>query len=186
MTGRIVQDVDAPSPSTPQSPVSQDLILQSPPNWTAVFFFACLAILHLWNAISSFAHHRWAGHMSLILGVAFIAVAIIFSRVHYELSFLPRDRRIRIRTGLGPFIYQRFIGFCQVHAVRVTMSHAPDYPISRIEVLCENEDIECPPTTIPREEALCLAMLMGVELIKVSDGKNDAKRSHEWDAPTGY
>jgi hypothetical protein len=183
MPGRIVQDLDAPPPLQPESAqtsVPQDLILHAPPNWTAAFFFACLAVLHLWNALSSFAHHRWAGHMSLILGIAFVIVAIVFSRVHYELSFLPRAKRIRIRTGLGPFKYQRFIGFRQVHAVRVTMSRAPDYPISRIEVLCDNEDIECPPTTIPRQEALCLAILMGVELIKVSDGGNDPQRNAEW------
>jgi len=183
MPGRIVEDFDAPSPlpsDTAKPSFPRDLILHAPPNWTAVIFFSCLAILHLWNAFSSFAYHRWAGHMSLMLGVAFVVVAIVFSRVHYELSFLPRDKRIRIRTGLGPFKYQRFIGFRQVHAVRVTMSRAPDYPISRIEVLCDNEDIECPPTAIPRQEALCLAILMGVELIKVSDGGNDPQRASDW------
>ena len=38
---------------------------------------------------------------------------------------------------------------------------------ARIELLCDNEDIECPPTHVPRQEALCLAVLLGVRLIKV-------------------
>ena len=163
-------------PETNPAPLP-DLILHAPPNWTAVVFFACLAGLHLWNAFSSFAHQRWAGHMSLILGSVFVLVSIIFSQIRYQLSFLPTLRRIRIRTGLGPFRYERIIGFGQVRAVRMTMSRAPDYPISRIEVLCDNEDIECPPTIIPREEALCLAIMMGVELIKVSEGGNEVDRN---------
>src|SRR4051812_41284338 len=107
MIGRSV-DVDLPQPKSAALP---DLILHSPPNWTAVFFFACLAGLHLWNAFSSFAHQRWAGHMSLMLGTLFVTTSIVFSQVRYQLSFLPRLRRIRIRTGLGPFMYERFIGF---------------------------------------------------------------------------
>jgi hypothetical protein len=169
MTGRTFA-VDPPDAKAAPLP---DLILQAPPNWTAVVFFAVLAGLHLWNAFSSFAHHRWAGHMSLILGSVFVLVSVVFSQIRYQLSFLPNLRRIRVRTGLGRFRYERVIGFGQVHAVRLTMSRAPDYPISRIEVLCDNEDIECPPTIIPRQEALCLAIMMGVELIKVSEGATD-------------
>jgi hypothetical protein len=161
-------------PATPTA-AFQDLILKAPPNWTAVIFFAVLSGLHYWNAFSSFAHHRWAGHMSLLLGTIFVIVSIVFSRIRYELAFLPRQKRIRIRNGLGPFKYHRSIAFCDVHAVRVTMSRPPDYPISRIEVLCDNEDVECPPTSIPRQEALCLAIMMGVELIKVSDGRMDRR-----------
>jgi hypothetical protein len=181
MTGRTI-DVDA-APTT-KSAAPADLIFHSPPNWTAVIFFSCLAGLHLWNAFSSFAHHRWAGHMSLILGSGFVIVALVFSRIRYQLSFLPRLKRIRIRTGLGPFMYERVIAFRQVHAVRVTLSRAPDFPISRIEVLCDNEDVECPPTCIPRAEALCLAVMMGVELIVVSDGNSEAPRNEllEFDA----
>ena len=82
MTGRTL-DVDLPPQTAQPGP---DLVLQSSPNWTAVIFFACLAGLHLWNAFSSFAHHRWAGHMSLLLGTVFVIVSIVFSRVRYELS----------------------------------------------------------------------------------------------------
>ena len=62
--------------------------------------------------------------------------------------------------------YQRFISFADVHGIRLTLSDPSE---AKLEVLCDNEDIECPPTSIPRQEALCLAMLMGVRLIKVCD-----------------
>ena len=34
-------------------------------------------------------------------------------------------------------------------------------------MVCDGEVVECPPTKVPREEALCLAVTMGVRLIKV-------------------
>jgi hypothetical protein len=42
---------------------------------------------------------------------------------------------------------------------------------SRIEILCDDESIECPTTRVPRQEALYLAMAMDVELIKISEGE---------------
>jgi hypothetical protein len=36
-----------------------------------------------------------------------------------------------------------------------------------IELVCEHEVLECPPSSIPRQEALCLAVTMGVRLVKV-------------------
>ncbi|MEA2735539.1 MAG: hypothetical protein QOE14_1990, partial [Humisphaera sp.] len=38
---------------------------------------------------------------------------------------------------------------------------------STIELVCDHEVLECPPTNIPREEALCLAVTLGVRLVKV-------------------
>jgi hypothetical protein len=40
---------------------------------------------------------------------------------------------------------------------------------SRIEILCPFEQIECPPTAIPQQQALLLAMMLEVPLIKVCD-----------------
>jgi hypothetical protein len=40
---------------------------------------------------------------------------------------------------------------------------------SLIELLCRGEDIPCPPTKIPRQQALFMAMAMNVPLIKVSE-----------------
>ena len=84
------------------------------------------------------------------------------------MSIQPRQRQIRLRSGMSRLFYQRFISFEDVHGIRLTLTQ----PSARLEILCDNEDIECPPTTIPRQEALCLAMLMGVRLIKVCDDES--------------
>ncbi len=145
-----------------------DLVLHSAPNWTAVVFFAALSFLHLSIALPAFARHRWEGYLSLFFGIVFAGVAALSYRAKYEIAILPRERRIRLRNGLKRLHLQRFIAFTDVHGVRLTLCNASGRGESRIELLCDNEDIECPPTHIPRQEALCLAVLLGVRLIKVS------------------
>jgi hypothetical protein len=145
-----------------------DLVLHSSPNWTAVIFFATLSFLHLAIALPAFAKHRWEGYLSLLFGVAFVGAAVLSYRAKHEIAILPRERRIRLRSGLKRLHLQRFIAFADVHGVRLTLSNPSGRGESRIELLCDNEDIECPPTRIPRQEALCLAVLLGVRLIKVS------------------
>jgi len=161
-----------------------DLVLRSPCNWTYVLFFACLSTLHYINAFTAFAHSRWEGYLSLIFGCVFLTGSLVCWRSHFEMSILLAQKRIRLRNGCGKIHFERSISFKDVHGVRVTLSRAPDYPISRIEVLCDNEDIECPPTSIPRQEALCLAVLMGVPLIKVSDEEAPAEEEIRQVQPT--
>ena len=49
---------------------------------------------------------------------------------------------------------------------------------SHIDIQCGGEDIECPPTSIPRQQALYLAMTMGVTLIKIyGDGSGHGSGS---------
>ena len=146
----------------------RDLVLHSSPNWTAVIFFAALSFLHLSIAIPAFARHRWEGYLSLFFGLVFLGVALLSYRAKFEIAILPRERRIRLRNGLKRLHLQRFIAFADVHGVRLTLCNPSGRGASRIELLCDNEDIECPPTHIPRQEALCLAVLLGVRLIKVS------------------
>ena len=152
--------VDAPADRT--IPIT----LISPPNWTYVFFFATLGVLHLCVAIPAFAHLRWEGYVSAVLATAFLTTSIVMFHARCQVLFDAPHRRIRVRSGVGRFHFQRWISFDDVHAVRLTMSSS-DRPRSRVEVLCDNEDIECPPSDAPRQEALCLAMLMNVQLIKV-------------------
>jgi hypothetical protein len=183
MAGRVIADEqghDALSGSVPGDsppggsgvspfllPDSRDLILRAPPNWTAVIFFACLGCLHLILATLAFMHERWEGAMSLLLGVGFVVGSIVGSRMRFEVTLQRRQRRLRLRS---------------VHGVRLTLSKAPDHPATRIEVLCDNEDIDCPPTDVPRQQALCLAMLMDVQLIKVwADGTESPDDSEHLD-----
>ena len=166
MTPRAVQEQDAPSTGCP------DLTLRTPPNWTAVLFFAALGGVHLSIAAPAFYHHRWEAFLSLAFGVLFLVVAVVCRLVNCEFTIVRGQRRIRVRTGYRRLCHERYIQFASVHGVRLTMI-GRDAPLAcRVEVLCENEDIECPPTMVPRHEALCLALTMGVPLIKVYGDEN--------------
>jgi hypothetical protein len=148
------------------TPPPRDLMLRSQPNWTAIIFFAALSGLHCAIAFPAFYHGRWEGYLSLIFAVVFAAASIISYFARYDLTILPSRRCIRVRHRIALLRIQRLIAFDDVHAVRLTMNGSRE---SRIEILCDNEDIDCPPTTIPRQEALFLAILLGVQLIKVCD-----------------
>jgi hypothetical protein len=148
------------------SPLAQDVTLRTPPNWTAVCFFLALGGLHLSIAIPAFYHRRWEGFLSMAFGVMFVCVSLLCWLIKSEISIQRRARRIRLSTGFGRVSIQRFIPFQSVHGVRLMMEGKSPLS-SRIELLCDNEDIECPPTDIPRQEALCLAMTLNVRLIKV-------------------
>ena len=151
-------------------PAFADLVLRTPPNWTAVGFFGMLGGLHLGIAISSLLDGRW-GHVSLIVGTILVTTAIVSHRFRFELAMLSSQRRLRLRTGVGRFVYERFIPFTSVRAVRLMTEPGVRAKTteSLIELLCRGEDVPCPPTTIPRQQALMMAMAMNVPLIKVSE-----------------
>ena len=145
----------------------RDIVLRNPPNWTAIAFFAALGLLHLSIAIPAFYHGRWEAFLSAAFGVIFVSVSFLCWLVCSDVTIDPRSRRIRLRTGVRRLRVERYIEFQAVHGVRLMMMAGKSPSSSRIELLCDNEDIECPPTDIPRQEALCLAMTLNVRLIKV-------------------
>jgi hypothetical protein len=161
------RDNDAP----PGAPPYGDLVLRSPPNWTAVIFLGMLGGLHLTIAVPSLLVGRY-GYMSLILGTILVTIAVIGYRCRCEIALLSSQRRLRLRTGTRRFCYERFVPFSSVRAVRLTVEPGlrRNQVESLVELLCRGEDIPCPPTTIPRQQALFLAMAMNVPLIKVSEG----------------
>lgn len=163
---------NAPREAGPEVPQFGDVVLRTPPNWTAVIFLGMLGALHLAIAVPSLLAGRWAGHLSMILGTIFVTVALIGYRCRSELALLPSQRRLRLRTGLGRFCYERFVPFSSVRAVRLMVEPGTNRRgggESLIELLCRGEDIACPPTTIPRQQALFMAMALNVPLIKVSE-----------------
>ena len=148
------------------APATQ-VVLRTPPNWTAVLFFCGLGGLHLFLATSAFLHYRWEGYLSLIFAVAFLSAGATCAMVRVEMALLSEGRRLRLRTGTRRIYLERFIPFNKVHLVRLTLLDPRRPQSARIEVVCDGEVVECPPTKVPREEALCLAVTMGVRLIKV-------------------
>jgi hypothetical protein len=144
-----------------------DVTLRSPLNWTAVIFFAALASLHLFMVVHAVWHGRWDGFLSGVFGVLFTLVAVACGLTRTELAVLAPEQRLRIRTGSRRIYFERFVAFTDIRVVRLTLLSARHPQSSTIELVCDREVIECPPTRIPRPEALCLAMTMGVRLVKV-------------------
>ncbi len=162
MTTRQLSVTDEAAPPAPA-----DVTLRTPPNWTAVGFFAGLSALHLFIAIPGFYNGRWESFLSLAFGFAFAGASAMSWLVRRDVTIQQRARRIRVRTGYRRMCLERFIPFQSVHGVRLLIMAGKSPSASRIELLCDNEDLECPPTDIPRQQALCLAMTMNVRLIKV-------------------
>lgn len=151
----------------------RDISLTTPPNWTAVIFFACLSGLHFCISIPAFYHGRWEGYLSFIFAILFAATSVISYFVRYEVTVMPVERKIQYCTGLGRFSMTRSIPFSDVHAIRLTLGASGKAGDTSLEILCDNEDINCPPTNIPRQQALFLAITLGVELIKVCNDDQD-------------
>jgi len=165
MSGRELSYESAGEPSP------TNLVLRSPPNWTAVCFFGGLGALHLTIWGMAIAHGKTEGYMSLVFGVAFLLNSLASYLTCFEVAVLPAERRVRLRTGYRQLRLERSIPFSQVHGVRLTLTPDPDHKSGRVDLLCNHEDIACPPTSVARVEALCLAVTMGVRLIKVTDGQ---------------
>jgi hypothetical protein len=144
-----------------------DVTLRHPINWTAVIFLAALGGLHLMNATHAFMHGRREGFLSMIFAVVFLGVAVICRLVRSDVSLIAAERHVRLRTGIGRMGCQRFVPFDRVRAIRLTLLSPKSPESARIEIVCDVEVIECPPTSVPREEALWLAIGIGTRLIKV-------------------
>lgn len=158
-------------------PNPSDLTLPYPPNWTAIGFFGLLGALHLSIAIPAFWLGRIEGQLSLILGTIFFLAALISWLLRSELSVLPSQGRLCLRTILGRVWSERSIPMDQVQAVRFTTTGKPHPRQGNVELLCRDEDIECPPTPVPHQQALCLALVINTRLIKVF-GDDLAPRPH--------
>jgi len=147
--------------------VPGNLIMRSGRNWTAVWFFAGLAALHMSVAVPSFMHGHWEGYLSCGFAIVFTCVSLFCWAARYELAILSDKRLVRVRAGYRRISLEHHVRFSDIRAVRLTCTGGNDPTDSRIELLCDSNDIECPPTPVPQQQALCLAVTMGVELIKI-------------------
>ncbi|MDB5173441.1 MAG: hypothetical protein JWN51_2214 [Phycisphaerales bacterium] len=146
-----------------------DLVLRSPANWTAVAFLVLLATIHSAVAIPALTVGRWEGYLSLVLATLFAVGALGAVRFRSEVALQTSRRRVVLRTGVGRFCVERSIDFDGLSGVRLTAGRVGGKMETRIEILCPFEQIECPPTAVPRQQALLMAMMLEVPLIKVCD-----------------
>ena len=160
-------DVERSLPAGTTAAGRTDVMLRTPVNWTAVIFFGLLASLHLFMAGTAFYHARGEGYLSFIFGIVFTLVTITCALIGTEVTVLAERRILRLRTGTRRIYFERCVPFAHVRSVRLTLLNARRPRSSTIELVCDHEVIDCPPTMIPREEALCLAMTLGVRLVKV-------------------
>ncbi len=112
-------------------------------------------------------HGRWAGLLSLTFGCMFTLAAFACLLVHSDICIFRTEKHVRLSTGIGSFCYERLIRFDHIDSIRLTLMNRRSVRNSRIEIVCSNEVIECPPTDVPRQEALCLALLLNARLVKV-------------------
>lgn len=159
------------SPAGPR-PGYGDLILRSPPNWTAVVFLALLGGLHLGISVSNLLHGRREAYLSLAFGTAFLLLAAFFWCCRFEVAVLCSQRRLRLRHGSRRAYVQRSVPFAQVQGVRLTVPAGARPADCCLQIVCPLEDLDVPPTRIPRQEALFLALAMGVPLVKVLEEVN--------------
>jgi hypothetical protein len=146
-------------------PEQRDLVLRFPPNWTAVIFLSILGSLHLCIAIPAFLTGHFEGEMSLLLGSVFLLAATGFRLLRSELSIVPAKKLIRQSVWLGRVWHSRETAFGHVREVRLFL--AGPRGESHTQIVCHNDSVECPPTAIPRQQALYLAMMMDVPLVKI-------------------
>jgi hypothetical protein len=139
---------------------------RSPRNWTAIAFFSALASLHLSMAATSFMASRYEAHMSVVFGAIFSGVALACLLSRREITIDPQLQQIMVRTGFKGVAHHRATAFSSVTLVRVTLL-GRNHRESSVAIVCEQDDIELPPTSTPRQEGLLLAMIMGVRLVKV-------------------
>jgi hypothetical protein len=145
--------------------VGQDCHLNYPVNWRAVWLLGILGSLHLFIAFTAFAEGRWEAYLSIFFGFAFSLAALLVALLRRQLAILPSQGCLEIRSRITRS--RRVIDFSQVHSVNllpILNGSAEDW---HIEIACETDDIPCPPSPIPRQQALWLALTMDVELIKV-------------------
>jgi hypothetical protein len=149
-------------------PTRTQMVLRGGRNWTAILFFGMLSLLHFSISIPSFLRGHWEGYLSFGFAIIFACVTAISYVSRYQMTINADSRTVHLRTGSRYLCFERFIPFANVHAVRLMLMSSSKPCDWRIELICDEEDIECPPTHVPRQEALYLAMALGVELIKVS------------------
>ena len=156
-------------PEFPTRQTGPELVLSSRPRWTLAMLFGVLGFMHLTIWTISILHQHYEAYLSLFFGTAFCGVAIALRLMRREITVIPSRKFIRLSYRVGRFHYSRDIPFSTVDSIRLTITNDGPHAEQLIEIVCAEEVIECPPTVVARQEALCLALLIGVRLIKATD-----------------
>ena len=168
---------------TDPSRICTDLVTRYPPNWTAVIFLSVMGCLHLANAIPAFLHGRIAGSLSALLAMLLFTAAFILWRLRVELAIRPSTGELRLSARFLKTWSDRRVVFDQVQCVRVYLPSPTASRESQIEILTATGPIDCPPTAVPQQQALWMAMAMNCELVKISDSEPPPQTRQETAVP---
>lgn len=149
--------------------ISTDLVTRYPPNWTAVIFLSVMGCLHLANAVPALLGGRVAGSLSALLATMLFTAAFILWRLRVELAIRPSVGELRLSARFLKIWSDRRVIFDHVRCVRVYLPSPTASRESQIEILTASGPIDCPPSAVPQQQALWMAMAMNCELIKISD-----------------
>lgn len=147
----------------------REITLTAPPNRTSIAIFSSFSLVMYGLSIAAFMNGRWEAYLTFILANICAGVAVLSYFSRHELSLLPRDRFVRTRHGMGPFRIERQFSFDAIRTVRLTITGTGRPRDCSIELVTEKRDIHCPPTLIPRQQALFLAVLIGAQLLKIEN-----------------
>jgi hypothetical protein len=143
------------------------LCLKYPANWPLVAFLGVLALLHLGIAMIAYSARPAEAQICLLVGSFFAGAALLAGLMHHELVIRPDRGCLSMCRSLGFLRLERKVPFDQVQSVRLTFTPSTSMEKPRIDVLCGGRAIASPMTLVPRQQALCMAMLMNVELIRI-------------------
>jgi hypothetical protein len=134
-----------------------------------VLFIVLLGALHIAVAIPAFLAGRWEGYLSAVFATILTVAAVFVYHLRSEVFVSSRLGFVRARLRAGRVrLTDRRIPVVAVHGVRVTLGPHASRDDSFIELLCAGHggDVPCPPSDVPRAQALLLAMMLNVPLVK--------------------
>lgn len=161
------------------------LCLRYPPNWPLTVFLGVLALLHLAIAAPAFASSAVEAQVCVAVGALFGGAALLCGLVHRELTIRPDRGWLSVGRSLGPLRLECKVPFAKVQAVRLTFTPSTSAERPRIDVLCVGRVISSPMTLVPRQQALCMAVLMKVQLLKIYS-KQEPCLTHRMDEAASH
>lgn len=147
----------------------REITLTAPRNRTSIAVFSSFSVAMYGLSIAAFMNGRWEAYLTFALANVCAGVAVLTYFSRNELSLHPRDRFVRTRRGIGPLRFERQFSFDSITTVRLTLSGVGRPKDCSIELVTAKHDIHCPPTLIPRQQALFLAVLIGAQLLKIEN-----------------
>ncbi len=148
-------------------PSPADILLRRPRNWPLATVVLALALAHFGVAAVRPTPDPLPILLGDAMGLALLIVALCIWTARHEVEISVTRQTVCLRRRVGPWQSQRYLAFGRIQAVRLIQTEHRGRHTSQIELVADSEDIPCPTTRAPRQQALLLAMALKVRLIKI-------------------